>query len=77
RGVPVLMLAGRIDVDEAGRSVLADMGVVGLHALTDIEPDVSRAQRRARTLLRDLAGRVLQPLLADLTDVRPPTLTRS
>ncbi|HEX7189851.1 MAG TPA: glycerate kinase [Actinomycetes bacterium] len=73
RGVPVVMLAGRIDVDDAGRSVLADMGVVGLHALTDIEPDVSRAQRGARSLLRDMAGRVLRPLLADLTHVRPPT----
>ncbi len=77
RGVPVVVLAGGIDLDEAGRSVLAGLGVLGLHALTDIEPDVSRAQRRARSLLRELAGRVLQPLLGDLTDVRPPTLTRS
>jgi len=75
--VPVVVLAGRIDLDGAGRSVLAGLGVVGLHALTEIEPDVSRAQQGAGILLRELAGRVLEALLADLTDVPPPTLTRS
>ena len=66
RGVPVVVLAGRVDLDDSGRAALRDLGVVAAHAVTDLEPDLSVAQGRAAELLRDLAGRALAPVLADL-----------
>jgi glycerate kinase len=56
-GVPVLLLAGRVDLDDAARTVLRDLGVVGCHALLDIEPDSAVAQRDAARLLTELAAR--------------------
>ena len=68
-GVPVVVLAGRVDLDDAGRAALHDLGVVGAHAITDLEADESEvavAQGRAAELLRDLAGRALAAVLTDL-----------
>ena len=64
--VPVVVLAGRVDLDDAGRAALHEVGVVGAHAITDLEADLSVAQERAYVLLRDLAGRTLAAVLSDL-----------
>jgi glycerate kinase len=56
-GLPVLLLAGRADLDDADRTAFGDLGVVGVHALLDIEPDPSVARRDATRLLADLAAR--------------------
>ena len=65
-GVPVVVLAGQVDLDGAGRAALHDLGVVGAHAITDLEADLAVAQGRAAELLRDLAGRALAAVLTDL-----------
>lgn len=65
-GVPVLFLAGRLSLDAAGTAELARLGAVGLHALTDLEPDVAVAERDAAVLLRELASRTIGPLLVSL-----------
>jgi glycerate kinase len=65
-GVPVVVLAGRVELDDAGRAALHDLGVVGAHAITDLEADLSVAQGRAAELLRDLAGRALAAVLTEL-----------
>ncbi len=54
-GVPVILLAGRVDLDDAARTAFRDLGVVGVHALLDIEPDSVVAQRDAARLLTELA----------------------
>ncbi len=74
RGVPVLLLAGRVDLDEGGAAVLRSLGAVGLHALTDLEPDLVVAQRDAAVLLRTLAARTVGPLLGG--PAAAPTLPR-
>ncbi|MGH8895021.1 MAG: glycerate kinase, partial [Actinomycetes bacterium] len=71
KGVPVLFLAGRVELDEAGVAVLTGLGSVGIRALTELEPEPSVAQKRAGELLRTLAADALEPLLADICDVRP------
>ncbi len=58
-GVPVVVIAGRVDLDGAARDRLADLGVVEVRALVEIEPDEQRAQADAATLLRTLAARTL------------------
>lgn len=73
RSVPVLFLAGRVELDQAGRVALRELGSVGEHALTDLEPDVNVAQERADALLSTLAEQALAPLLTDL----PQPLMRS
>jgi len=65
-GVPVLFLAGRVDLDDQSRAVLADLGSVGVLGITDMEPDVSVAVRDAARLLRLLTYRVLVGRLFDL-----------
>ena len=58
-GVPVLVLAGRFDIDTEGESRLRDLGVIDVRALLDLEPDEARARSEAAALLRDLAARAL------------------
>jgi hypothetical protein len=58
-GVPVVVLAGRVDLDASERSQLAGLGIESTHALLDLEPDLQRARERAAPLLRELASRVL------------------
>jgi glycerate kinase len=74
-GVPVVVLAGRLQLDDDARDGLRDLGVVAAQAITDLEPDLAVAQGRAAELLRDLAGRTLAPLLTDLdrSDLTIPT----
>jgi len=74
-GVPVVVLAGRVDLDDAARSRLRDLGVVDARALLELEPDPRRAQAQAAGLLRALAARAL----TDRLDTRPdvPTAVRS
>ena len=72
-GVPVVVLAGQVDLDDAGRAALHDLGIVGAHAITDIEADLAVAQGRAAELLRDLAGRALATVLTDLPLRSVPT----
>jgi glycerate kinase len=80
-GVPVVVLAGRVDLDDVDRARLADLGVVEVRALVDLEPDQQRAQRRAAALLRTLAARTLADRLGTLPDVPQsspaPTAARS
>jgi glycerate kinase len=72
-GVPVLLLAGRVDLDDAARAAFRDLGVVGVHALLDIEPDVAVAQRDAARLLTELATRAFLVLhLPTRTTTRSP-----
>ena len=54
-GVPVLVLAGRVDLDDDGRAALGRLGAIGIHALVDLEPDPAVAQRDAARLLESLA----------------------
>jgi glycerate kinase len=63
-GVPVLVLAGRVDLDAAERGRLAGLGIESTHALLDLEPDLQRAREQAAALLRELARRVLTDRLA-------------
>ncbi len=72
-GVPVLVLAGRVDLDDAGRAALDALGVVGVHALLDIQPDPAVARRDAAPLLRELAARAFH----DLQSLPTRTTTRS
>lgn len=83
-GVPVLVLAGRVDLDDADRARLADLGVVEARALLDLEPDPQRAQEQAAGLLRTLAAHALAdrltaaPHVPDLAPLSPaPTPARS
>jgi glycerate kinase len=57
RGVPLLVLAGRIQLDEAG---LARLGVIGSSALIDHAPSVEHAQANAAELLRARAAEVVR-----------------
>jgi glycerate 2-kinase len=59
-GVPVVLLAGRADLDGTARATLRDLGVVGVHTLLEIEPDATVARRDAARLLEDLAARAFQ-----------------
>ncbi|MEO7981597.1 MAG: glycerate kinase, partial [Sporichthyaceae bacterium] len=72
-GVPVLVLAGRVDLDDAGRAALDALGVVGVHALLHIQPDPAVARRDAAPLLRELAARAFH----DLQRLPTRTTTRS
>ena len=63
-GVPVLLLAGQVDLDSAAREAFDAVGVVGIHALLDLEPDADIARRDAARLLGDLAARVFPRLTA-------------
>ncbi len=76
-GVPVLVLAGRVDLDAAARSSLGDLGVVGVRALLDLEPDPAVAVRDAASLLAVLASDALVDLAPLLhgTDATDPTGT--
>jgi glycerate 2-kinase len=69
-GVPVVVLAGRLPLDDDARDRLRELGVVAAHAITDpVEgriADLAVAQGRAAELLRDLAGRTLAAVLTDL-----------
>lgn len=71
-GVPVVVLAGRIDLDGPARARLADLGVVQVRALLDLEPDQQRAQEHAAVLLRTLAARTLAArTMVGLAGTRP------
>ena len=63
-GLPVVVLAGRVDLDASERSRLAGLGIESTHALLDLEPDLQRARERAAPLLRELARQVLTDWLA-------------
>ncbi|WIY02570.1 glycerate kinase [Amycolatopsis mongoliensis] len=57
RGVPVLALAGRIQLDDAG---LARLGVVGSSALIDHAPSLDHAREHAAELLRARAAELVR-----------------
>jgi glycerate 2-kinase len=71
-GVPVLVVAGRTDLSTAGRATLADLGVVSVRAMLDIEPDPGLAHRDAARLLAELSARAFAELVPDLTTSRSP-----
>ena len=71
-GVPVLVVAGRADLSTAGRAALADLGVVSVRTLLDIEPHPALAHRDAARLLADLTARAFADLVPDLTISRSP-----
>ena len=79
-GVPVVVLAGQVALDEHQRARLDALGIVAVHALLDLEPDPLIAQRDAADLLRRLAARVLTvlPAVARLPPrAAPPSPVRS
>jgi glycerate kinase len=76
-GVPVLVLAGRVDLDAADRGRLAGLGIEATHALLDLEPDLQRAREQAAPLLRELAGRVMTNRLARPGVPNDPSPVRS
>lgn len=55
-GVPVVVLAGRVDLspDDASQA-----GFAATYALTDLEPDLARCRRDAAMLLRQLAAGIV------------------
>ena len=55
-GVPVVVIAGRVDLDDGARDRLAALGVTATYALLDRQPDPELAQRDAAALLRTLAA---------------------
>ncbi|WP_346218068.1 glycerate kinase [Amycolatopsis alba] len=55
--VPLMVLAGRIQLDE---SQLAGLGVVGSAALIDHAPSLDHARAHAATLLRERAGELVR-----------------
>jgi glycerate kinase len=71
-GVPVLVVAGRADLSTARHAALADLGVVAVRVLLDIEPDPVVAHRDAARLLADLTARAFRELVPDLTTSRSP-----
>jgi glycerate kinase len=71
-GVPVLVVAGRADLSRAGRAALADLGVVSVRSLLDIEPDPVLAHRDAARLLADVSARAIADVVPDLTSSRSP-----
>jgi len=68
-GVPVVVLAGRVDLDDADRARLRALGIESAHALLDLEPDPQRAVQQAGPLLRSLAAGVLAARLGTSPDV--------
>lgn len=66
RSVPVLFLAGQVDLDDDASAALAALGSVGVAALTDLTPDVAVAHRDAADLLRTLTVRTAIDLLEPL-----------
>ncbi len=74
--VPVVVLAGRVDLDATAREQLPDLGIVATYALLDLEPDQRVAQRTAADLLRRLAATRLPEHLYRLTH-RPTPAARS
>jgi hypothetical protein len=75
--VPVVVLAGRVDLDASERGRLAGLGIESTHALLDLEPDLQRARERAAPLLRELACRVLTDRLARPGVPTDPSSVRS
>jgi glycerate kinase len=71
-GVPVVVLAGRVALGASDRPRLAELGIVEVRALLDLEPDSRLAQQNAASLLRELAALMLTDRLDTAT-----TLTRS
>jgi glycerate 2-kinase len=79
-GVPVLVLAGRVDLSGHDRARMHELGIEAAHALLDLEPDPQLAKRGAGPLLRTLAASVLGARLGTTTGVPPqaaPTTVRS
>ncbi|WP_374999891.1 glycerate kinase [Aeromicrobium sp. CTD01-1L150] len=60
-GVPVVAVCGRRDVSEAA---LDAVGINGVHALTDLEPDPQECLHRGAELLERLAVRLLPAIRA-------------
>lgn len=58
-GVPVVVLAGRVDLspDEVSQA-----GFAATYALTDLQPDLDRSRRDAAMLLRQLAAGIAWPV---------------
>lgn len=71
-GVAVLLIAGRTDLDTAARAELADLGVLDVRALLDLQPDVALAHRDAAALLSEVARRAFADLVPRLHLTRSP-----
>jgi len=55
RGIPVVVVAGRIELSAAE---LADAGFAASHALSDMEPDQAVSMTRAAPLLAEIGARI-------------------
>jgi glycerate 2-kinase len=58
-GVPVVVLAGRVELSPAEAS---QAGFAAIYALTDLEPDLGRSSRDAAILLRQMAAGIAWPV---------------
>jgi glycerate kinase len=61
RGIPLLAIAGRIQLDQAQ---LAGLGVVGSRALIEHAPSLAHAQQHAAELLREQAAELVRAWVA-------------
>jgi glycerate kinase len=60
-GVPCLALAGAVALS---RDRLTAAGFTAAHALTEVEPDITRCRAEPERLLADLAARVVPPMVS-------------
>lgn len=70
-GVPVAVLAGRVDLTTDEREGLTALGVVDVRALLELEPDPARAVRDAARLLRRLAARMVAAWMGTIPEMPP------
>jgi glycerate kinase len=62
RGIPVVAVCGRCDLDDAG---LAEVGVHTAYPLTDLEPLLARSITNARELLRRSGAQIARDRLSE------------
>lgn len=55
RGVPVIAVAGQVELSE---EELRDFGLQSAHALSDLEPDPDKSMQNARALLTEVGRRI-------------------
>lgn len=74
-GVPVAVLAGRVDLTPAERNGLAALGVVDVRELLELEPNPERAVQDAAALLRRLAACMVAAWMGTTPEVPPQPAT--
>lgn len=77
RGIPVVVIAGRISLTGEDHAAMRRVGIARAYPLLDLEPDPDRACRHAASLLHEAASRVVREMLRDGTDPSTPLAARS